>query len=137
MQNKFREWTLVFTTNMKGDEQTPVVSDGPIISGYEAEVKVIEQSALEAANAEINSLKNNYQEYQGYIEELELKHKYENKKMAEQIGHLNNMIKILKTQLINIAEIKDDEIMGNWTNGFMMRSAVREFLSKSAIEFSK
>lgn len=44
--NKPRQWTLTFATNSEGEEQTPVVTDGPIISGYEAEVKVIELAPM-------------------------------------------------------------------------------------------
>ena len=44
--NKPRQWTLTFATNSEGEEQTPVVTDGPVISGYEAEVKVIELAPM-------------------------------------------------------------------------------------------
>lgn len=54
---KAREWTLVFTTNLQGEEMNPHVLDGPIISGYEAEVKVVEISALQEAQKEIAELK--------------------------------------------------------------------------------
>jgi hypothetical protein len=41
-----REWTLTFATDLNGEEITPSVTEGPIISGYEAEVKVVELEAL-------------------------------------------------------------------------------------------
>jgi hypothetical protein len=50
-----RQWTLEFDSNF--DNSPPLVSDGPSISGYEAEVRVIEISAVEALKAENEELK--------------------------------------------------------------------------------
>jgi hypothetical protein len=49
---KAREWTLEFDSNF--DDHPPIVRDGPAISGYEAEVKVIEHSAYDKA---VNALR--------------------------------------------------------------------------------
>ena len=43
---KARKWTLVFTTDMQGEARTPFVLDGPIINGYEFQVKVIELAPI-------------------------------------------------------------------------------------------
>lgn len=64
---KPREWKLTFTTNMSGEEQNPVVTEGPVISGYEAEVRIVEYSALEAAQADIAVLKDAFEFSQGNL----------------------------------------------------------------------